>query len=152
MSKFVICGAGAKLADYLRREHKIELEMSSLSYVIGMTGAGDDVTSLDRFVQSILEADKIFTDVCPVAVQDLSIPRQIISPAEAVELECEEIPLSKAEGRISASYVYAYPPGIPMVVPGELCDKSFISCVETAAEKNVSLRGINNGKIRVIKE
>lgn len=152
VSKLVICGAGAKLADYLRREHKIELEMSSLSYVIGMTGAGDGAESLDRFVQGVFEADKIFTDVRPVAAQDLSVPRQIISPAEAVELECEEISLSDALGRISASYVYAYPPGIPMIVPGELCDESFISSVSTAAEKNVSLRGISNGKIRVIKE
>ncbi len=152
VSKLVICGAGARLSEYLRHEHKIELEMSSLSYVIGMTGAGDDRTSLDRFVQGVFEADKIFTDVCPVAVQDLSIPRQITPPAEAVELECEEISLSDALRRISASYVYAYPPGIPMIVPGELCDESFISSVSTAAEKNVSLRGISNGKIKVIKE
>ncbi len=152
VSKFVICGAGAELSEYLRREHKIELEMSSLSYVIGMTGAGDGAESLDRFVQGMFAADKCFTCKPPKAPQSVSFPRQIITPSEAVECESEELLLSEAAGRVSASYVYAYPPGIPLVVPGELCDGFFAATAESLVRKNVSLRGINNGKIRVIKE
>lgn len=151
-SKLVICGAGERLADHLRRKYKIELEMSSISYVIAMTGAGDNAETLDRFVSSVLASDRLFSDASPGFSLTHTIPYQVMTPAEAVDRAGELTDLKNAVMRVSRSYVYAYPPGIPLITPGELCDEDFIAGMKSLLERNVSLRGLTNGKIEVIKE
>ena len=152
VSKFVLCGGGALLSDVLRREHKIELEMTSLSYVIAMTGAGDSPETLSRFVGSVLDVDKTFSYGQSYINQELLLPSRKMIPAEAAERSTEEIFLTEAHGKVSASYVYAYPPGVPIIVPGEICDEKLMRKVQTLNDSGISVRGIKNGKIKVIKE
>lgn len=152
VSKLVICGAGVELSDHLRRKYKIELEMASLSYVIAMTGMGDNSETLDRFTRSLLAVDGILNEKASCPQLTLKVPRQVMIPTSAMELDSEYIPLCDASGRIAADYVYAYPPGVPMIIPGELCDSDLISSIEALKSGNVSIKGIKSGKIKVIKE
>ena len=50
----------------------------------------------------------------------------ILSPRDAYYSDHESIPFEEAEGRISADSVMIYPPGIPLVIPGELITKDTI--------------------------
>ena len=53
------------------------------------------------------------------------LPEAVFSPKDALGLRAESVPVSASEGRVSADYAWAYPPGIPMLVPGERIPTGF---------------------------
>lgn len=63
---------------------------------------------------------------------------------EAMALPAQEVPFSEAEGKISADYVYLYPPGIPLIVPGEVITGDFLERIKNAAAAGLSVEGQRN--------
>ncbi len=123
--KLLLCARGCSgyaLARTLREQFHIELEMAAPGYALAMTGAGDTEQSLDRFAQALHALDaqcaadypQMPSQAILAAVPELSLP-----PAEAVNAPYEFCPLSDCEGRVAAEYAWVYPPGIPLIVPGE---------------------------------
>ena len=82
--------------------------------------------------------------------RQLHIPASVMTAAEAVTAKAEETSLALAEGRVSAAYIYAYPPGIPILVPGEVLDADVIADIQRLTRGRSSLRGITDGRVRVI--
>lgn len=112
---------GKELADVLRTK-KIEVEASFETHVIAMTGIGDVDAGLELFAQALLDVDAELTGavsaVCRCAlpasplVLDMPMRKAVQSPSELVKS-------SESVGRTSASYCFKYPPGIPLLVPGQ---------------------------------
>lgn len=153
VSKAVLSG-GVRLAEYLREYHKVELEMTSASYVIAMTGAGDDSVSLERFVQAVKAADAELGDAIKTPIEGVDpshVPSRDISSWEAVRLQSERMPLDRAVGCICGEYVYAYPPGVPILVPGETVDLASVENVRALEAGGVSVRCREKGFLDVIK-
>lgn len=149
-SKFVISG-GPKLARILRA-HNVEPEMVSKYYTVAMTGAGDTADSLDAFCKAAEAADDelpVYRDV-PAGAFHLSETRMSIS--DAVFLPSEYRPWKDAAGKISAGYVYAYPPGIPLCVPGEVIDDVTVEDALSLKKAGLDLRGTDGVSFRVVKE
>ena len=146
-TKLVILGDGFDIMKSFRSAG-VELEMASISYAVAMTGAGDTSESLDKFCDAAkcLNAYEI-TSFCG----KLHIPNVIMCAAEAVRRESCEVSLQDAAGKISASYVYAYPPGIPLLVPGEAVDYDIIRDAELLMSAGAAVRGIKNASLKVIK-
>ena len=71
--------------------------------------------------------------------------------SEALERPCEETPLADCEGRVCAEYVWAYPPGIPLIVPGERVDRIFLSCCARLTRQGVRLHSTGGGMPRVLR-
>ena len=115
--------SGFGLADLLRSEG-IEPEMAAVGYTVCMTGISDREAELDRLLSALMKADgqaggggaKIRTSPTP--------PEYRMSPSDARQLPSESVLTEEAAGRISAEYICAYPPGIPLIVPGETFDRS----------------------------
>lgn len=112
---------GPQLQQLLRDEHHIELEMAAGHYAIAMTGIGDTDETLRRFTDALLTIDGELHHKPPVPPVDPMLPRPEMRmiPADAEWLPTEDVPVSQAAGRICAEAVFAYPPGIPLIVPGE---------------------------------
>lgn len=146
-SKLVILGDGFGIMKALR-ERNVELEMASVSYAIAMTGTGDTAETLGRFEDAL---DGIISEKMPDIKGKLHIPCSSLTVAEAVTHESEQIPLENAVGKISASYVYAYPPGVPILVPGETVDCDVTVGINALLKAGASVRGIQNGRLSVIK-
>ena len=72
--------------------------------------------------------------------------RQAVTIQHAVEAESETVEISEAAGRISSEYVYCYPPGVPLVVPGEILDKRCVAGLLSLMEKGYSLRFTKSGQ------
>ncbi len=87
--------------------------------------------------QTRREKEKI---LCSVICEDPVTENLTI--ADAAELSAEKIPLSKANGRISAAYVSVYPPGQPLLVPGEMITKEIIEQVERLYLEQAALQGL----------
>lgn len=110
---------GPRLMEKLRTEHQIELEMTAEQYGLAMTGMGDTRESLARLLKALLAIDAKCR--CGAARELLypALPAVRKGAAEAICAPAGEYKLEEAIGKIAAEYVWAYPPGIPLLVPGE---------------------------------
>jgi len=140
-SKIIISGmSGGRLADILRDQYNIEPEMAAPGYVIAMTGAGDTRETLDALADALIDTDlhmtmnEIFDDIVfpGIPVKDITVSQAYLS-------ETENISLTDAAGRTSAGYIWAYPPGIPVIVPGEIFSAEIIDYINKASASGIPL-------------
>lgn len=176
-SKLVICTGkikdftGTDLANRLRSEYNIEIEMAAADYVIAMTSVGDTEEGFRRLAwaltqidEEILQKETSFTAQSTAAAEKVqrkqqhskpSLPRQRVSAYDAMNCRYEEIPIIQSRGRVSAEYAFTYPPGIPFLVPGEEIDADVLRQINQALEKKLELLGLADEKaekIRVVAE
>lgn len=145
---------GPRLAEILRSKYRIEPEMSTADTVLCMTGMGDRQSDLLRLADALTHIDRTLT---PAPISDsipVPVPRQAMQIHEAAKAPAELIPIDCAQGRISGDFLWAYPPGIPLVVPGEIVDDTLLGCLSAAADKGVEIaspKACPEGMIRVLK-
>lgn len=143
---------GPGLMVRLREEFSIELEMASGDWAIAMTGLGDTEENLLRLATALTAIDKSLA-ACPMppAAEPLPLPPAALPVAQALELPFEEVPLAACEGRVSAEYVWAYPPGIPLIVPGERVDRVFLDCCARLNRQGVRLHSTGGTMPRALR-
>lgn len=147
--KICICTTGTDrsgfgLADLLRESYDIEPEMATEDYVLAMTSIADSMENFKKLAEALLSIDASL-NAKPVNKRSLRypVPEPILPIGEAVHLPGEWVPLMDAIGRISLDYVRAYPPGIPLIVPGEAVDRELVMHIFGLAESGAS---VLNGK------
>ena len=122
-SKFVLMGAGDMLFEYLRGTFNIECEASFRSHLIAMTGIGDTTESVKRFCDAVIATDNAI-DGGYTESEFISRPyprfATTLREASKSRLICEEVSPENAVGRISGEFIYGFPPGIPLLMPGEV--------------------------------
>lgn len=144
---------GKELAAHLLEKSRIETEMAAPGYIIAMTSLYDTKEDMFRFGTEIKHLrhdltprrENAFPRILP------HIPEKAIVPHEAIKREKELIELNKVGGRVAAQTLYLYPPGSPLVVPGEMIDEKMIQIIRYCAERDYAVHGLNEGKISVIK-
>ena len=146
---------GVELAKILREKYKFETEMANNKYVIAMTSIADDLEKVKDFGEALVEV----ADGLEEADEEISGERIVnevkFSPYEAMNKDFEEVALKDAKGRIAGDYIYKYPPGIPLIVPGEVVSEELIKEVEKSLESGLQIKGITDkitSGIKVIKE
>lgn len=123
---------GAALMRLLRERFSIELEMAYGSYALAMTGMGDTEASLSRLADAVISADKMCRKACKqTTVRGFRLPEKRMPAHEAVSARGEFVDIKRAMGRISGEYVWAYPPGVPIIVSGEVIGENVIKTVLT---------------------
>lgn len=140
MSKLVIFTNDAKKLSTELRKNGIEPEMTAPYYVVCMTGAGDTKDTLNRLKSVLFELDCKFSGfnkniLCP------GIPHFVMSARNAKSKDLEYVSFSDAFGRICAEYIRAYPPGIPILAPGELIEAETLDMFSLYTENNIELIG-----------
>ena len=66
---------------------------------------------------------------------------------EAVSAEKKTVKYNDAEGKISGDFIFAYPPGIPIITPGEIFNKKIIECIDKYVESGANMYGIDLHKM-----
>lgn len=128
---------GNELAAELRDEYKIEVEAAYGSYVICITSVCDDESSLQRLADALiridnnLEKNDNYSDLSRIKYP---APEIRMSLYDAMKSEGEYISFDRSKGRISMQYIYAYPPGIPIIAPGEIFTQDVIQCIKSLEE------------------
>lgn len=79
------------------------------------------------------------------------IPARIVPLRKALFEKAEDIPFNESTGRVCGAYITPYPPGIPLVTPGEIINKETIDFVDILLRENCPVHGIQNRKIKVLK-
>jgi len=137
-SKLVICGksvpiCGSKLMSLLLHEYNVELEMAGVHYALAMTTVADERETLIRFADALVEIDSLHFDQLTTpqfAAVTPTLPEVALPAWQARTCEGEVVPFDSAGGRISLEYAWAYPPGIPVLVPGEVVPLDFADEIE----------------------
>ena len=141
-----------ELSKILREKYHLEMEMTAGDYILAMTSVGDTQEGLERFVSALEEIDA----ACKESKENRcfgSLPRTrlCLKSSEAVERKNGiSIAWEDSVGLISMEYAYLYPPGIPLIVPGEEVTWEVISYLEQYRKRGFSIEGLTEeGRIKV---
>jgi glycine hydroxymethyltransferase len=129
---------GIILQDLLRKE-KIEIEMAYPNYCLLISTIFDSKKGFERLKKALINIDKSIYKTRNELNFSYTLPKQAIKISEAMLMDNKTISLSNSLDEISACFVYAYPPGIPLLTPGELIDNELIDNINQLKSSNVSL-------------
>jgi len=144
--------SGPELMKRLREEYKIELEMAAEQYVIAMTGMGDTEASMLYLADALRKIDATCQTVAGKRTVCPKLPKAHRTIGEAMSAPCEEQPIEKAVGRIATEHLWAYPPGIPVVVAGEEITDETVAYLLEKQRQGVELHRKNGsckGKLKI---
>ena len=115
---------GIQLQSILREDFRIETEMASSHYIVAMTSIMDTDKGFERLINALWDIDKRLVKQSKIDDTENCFfpyikPKTSLKAYDAENRVGEEVALKNSVGRISKEYIYAYPPGIPIVAPGE---------------------------------
>ncbi|MCF0133973.1 MAG: aminotransferase class I/II-fold pyridoxal phosphate-dependent enzyme [Blautia sp.] len=141
--------AGIEVYDLLRDEYEIQAEFGDLANILAYVSIGDRKQEMERLVSALMEIRRRFggKNSGNLMTQEYFEPDVAVSPQEAFYSEKESLPLDETEGRICSEFVMCYPPGIPILAPGERITKEILEYIHYAREKGCSLTGPEDEQI-----
>lgn len=125
--------------DKLLREDKIEIEMSYPNYVLLISTIFDIKDGFNRLKNSLRRIDGLLEDKNKSYSLELPIPQKKLEIYEAIDYKKKLVKLEDSLGKIAGEFVYAYPPGSPILAPGELIDEKILSTFTYMLENNIHL-------------
>ena len=134
------------------------MEMETETYSLALAAVGDREEGFERLCQAIEEIDR--EEEQKVKKLNLTgmeerkmdaksmycVLNQVLSISEAMETESESCILEECIGRISAEFAYLYPPGIPMIVPGEIITKRLADNIEECLSLGLRVERVNSNE------
>ena len=144
--------SGVTLLQTLREKYDLELEMAQPAYALAMTSILDTDEGMRRLAEAMQELDaqaKSGTMIRHTAL--FRLPETVLDSAAALQCPWERITLAASRDRIAADYMWAYPPGIPLIVPGERISSEFLQEVQMLQQTGVNVQCAygKTGEIRV---
>lgn len=144
---------GDALKAILLDKYGLELEMSLGNYVLAMTSVMDSQEGFDRLYNALLDIDAglIYSKEKNFMIPEKTVlPQAFFQAYEADVLPKKTYPLKDTAGKISGDYIYAYPPGIPWIVPGEIISEEILKMIEAYIRHGYDIRGIENSRIQIV--
>lgn len=135
--------AGIEVYDLLRDEYDIQIEFGDLGNILAYLSIGDRVREIERLISALADLRRRFgrKDRVGLMRQEYIEPQVAVSPQEAFYAPKESLPLEKTVGRVCSEFVMCYPPGIPILAPGERITQAILDYIVYAKEKGCSMTG-----------
>lgn len=145
---------GAEVEILLREEYGIEVELSDLYNVLCLITPGDTEESVDRLVTALAKIAAGCFQKRPqreVVVRVPKMPPLAMSPREAFYARTEKVPLFASEGRIMAEFLMVYPPGIPLLLPGERITAAVLEYIGEHMAAGLPVQGLEDPTLREVR-
>ncbi|MGF7143999.1 lysine decarboxylase [Anaerotaenia torta] len=143
--------AGVEVYDLLRDEYDIQIEFGDIGNILAVITAGDRAFEIERLVSALSEIKRIHgKDKVGMLNHEYIDPEVVLTPQKAFYSEKKSVPLEEGIGHISGEFVMCYPPGIPILAPGERITGDIIDYIVYAREKGSSLTGPQDMKVERI--
>lgn len=148
--------SGFHALDVLNEKYNIQSEMGTLYSVLELVTIGNDQRDLDRLVNAVedmalnggFEKDlRVETKAPPIP----RIPKAQISPREAFFATTEKVPFSNSIGRVCAEIISPYPPGIPILAPGEIITQDIVDYLQLIYNHGAFMNGPEDTRLHTIK-
>ena len=154
---------GEALGDWLRETYHLEMEMTAPEYIVAMTSLMDTEEGLKRLAEALLEIDeKLCEEILQTVFHEqlgtdkkknpekeallAKLPKAVsaMKLAEAMDLDGQRITLKDSLNMISREFVYLYPPGIPILAPGERITKDILERIAWYQTMGLSVQGLSD--------
>ncbi len=143
--------AGIEVYDILRDEYDIQIEFGEIGNILAYLSIGDREQEIERLVSALAEIRRRYQrDSSGLLSQEYLDPEVVISPQEAFYAKKRSLPLGESEGLVCSEFVMCYPPGIPILAPGERITKEILDYIEYAKIKGCSMTGPEDPDIEYI--
>ena len=134
--------AGIEVYDILRDEYDIQIEFGDIGNILAYLSIGDRAQEVERLVSALAEIRRRFqTDGTGLLSQEYIDPQVVTSPQEAFYADKCSLPLRETEGKVCSEFVMCYPPGIPILAPGERITAEILDYIEYAKAKGCNMTG-----------
>ncbi len=139
---------GIEVYDLLRDEYDIQIEFGDIGNILAYISIGDRIQDIERLVGALEDIKRLYSK--PVSRQhnaEYIAPIVAATPQKAFYSDKKLVPIRETAGRICGEFVMCYPPGIPILAPGEQITEEIISYILYAKEKGCSMQGPEDPEI-----
>lgn len=134
--------AGIEVYDILRDEYDIQIEFGDIGNILAYLSIGDRIQELERLVSALAEIRRRYQrDSSGLLSQEYIDPEVVSSPQEAFYSKKKSLPIHESIGYVCSEFVMCYPPGIPILAPGERITKEILDYIDYAKAKGCSMTG-----------
>ncbi|MBO5266594.1 MAG: aminotransferase class I/II-fold pyridoxal phosphate-dependent enzyme [Ruminiclostridium sp.] len=134
--------AGIEVYDLLRDDYDIQIEFGDIGNILAYLSIGDRIQEVERLVSALAEIRRRYQrDKTGMLTQEYIPPQVIASPQESFYADKVSLPIMETEGRVCSEFVMCYPPGIPILAPGEKITRDILNYIKYAKEKGCSMTG-----------
>jgi lysine decarboxylase len=143
--------AGKEVYDILRDEYDIQIELGDIGNIIAIISAGDREFEIERLIAALTEIKRLYAkDKTGMLESEYINPVVKIAPQEAFYCDKTSVLISESMGKISGEFVMCYPPGIPILAPGEEITRDIVDYILYAKEKGCFLMGTEDMDVNYI--
>lgn len=147
--------AGIEVYDLLRDEYDIQIEFGDIGNILAYISVGDRTRDIERLISALAEIKRRFgKSGTGMLTQEYINPVVAETPRRAFYADKMSLPLDEAAGHVCSEFVMCYPPGIPILAPGELITPQIIEYIKYAKEKGCQMTGtedINIERLNVLR-
>ena len=134
--------AGIEVYDLLRDDYDIQIEFGDLGNILAYISVGDKNKNIERLISALSEIRRIHKrDNRDMLENEYISPQVAMSPQTAFYSQKVSLPLAECTGKVCTEFVMCYPPGIPILAPGEIITQDIIRYIQYAKEKGCVLTG-----------
>jgi arginine/lysine/ornithine decarboxylase len=140
--------AGIEVYSLLRDEYDIQIEFGDIGNILAYLSMGDRIQDLERLVSALSEIRRRFRrDRADMLEYEYINPRVAVTPQEAFYAVKKSLPLDSSIGHVCSEFVMSYPPGIPILAPGEEITSEIIRYIRYSKDKGCSLTGTEDPEV-----
>lgn len=142
---------GIEVYDLLRDEYDIQIEFGDIGNILAYISIGDRIRDIERLVGALADIKRLYErDGSDLISGEYIQPKVILSPQEAFYAKRKMVPIEKCSGFVAGEFVMCYPPGIPILAPGEQITDDIIEYIVFAKEKGCSLQGTEDPTVSAL--
>jgi arginine/lysine/ornithine decarboxylase len=148
--------AGIEVYDILRDDYNIQIEFGDIGNILAIISVGDNMLAIERLVSSLSEIRRLYSkDKAGMLDHEYISPEVVMSPQQAFYADKRAVKTEESVGLICSEFVMCYPPGIPILAPGERITNEVLDYIAYAKAKGCLLTGTEDlqiESIRTVKE
>ena len=134
--------AGIEVYDLLRDEYDIQIEFGDIGNILAYISVGDRKRDIERLISALSEIKRRFSRTgADMLSHEYISPIVSEAPRKAFYADKISLPLDEASGKVCTEFVMCYPPGIPILAPGELVTDEIIEYIKYAKAKGCQMTG-----------
>lgn len=159
LTKLCICVkelgvTGAEVEAILRDEFNIEVELSDLYNILCIVTFGDTDASIQALVDALRAISDRYYAKAPANVVRVRLPEMpelVLLPRDAFYARSEKVPLAESAGRVAAEFVMVYPPGIPILMPGERISETNLAYIMEHIAAGLPVQGPEDPSLQLLR-
>ena len=143
--------AGIEVYDILRDDYDIQTEFGDIANLLAYVSVGDRPKDIERLVAALAEIRRNYRkDPSKTLKMEYIDPVVVCGPQDAFYAEKESLPIAKSCGRVCSEFVMCYPPGIPILAPGEQITEEILTYIRYAKKKGCQITGPEDMSIQYL--